>query len=236
MTLEVAIRTRVGAFDLDVAFGAPGGITTLFGPSGAGKTLTLRCIAGLQQPREARIVLSGRTLADSATRIGLPARERRIGYVFQQYALFPHLDVAGNVAFGLGGGRAERLARVESLLELVELRGYGRRRVAALSGGEQQRVALARALAPGPDLVLLDEPFSALDGRVRRRLRGELRRVQAAAGVPMVLVTHSHAEMREISDSVVLLDAGRVLRAGPTADVLGDPGSAAAAELLAETD
>lgn len=232
MSLRAAIRTRAGAFSLDVAFEAPAGITALFGPSGAGKTLTLRCIAGLSRPDSGIIAVGERVLFDSGRQIDLPTRRRRVGHLFQQYALFPHLDVAGNVGYGAPGTRAERAARVEELLELVGLSGYDRRRPAELSGGEQQRVALARALAPGPDLLLLDEPLSALDGRVRRRLRSELRRIHSVTGVPMVLVTHSPGEMRELSDWLVVYDAGRVLRSGSTDEVLRDPGSREAAELL----
>ena len=190
--LEVSVRVRAGAFRLDASFRAPGGITALFGPSGAGKTLTLRCIAGLTTPDSGRIAVGERVLFDPARSIDLPARHRRLGYLFQQYALFPHLDVAGNVGFGLDGGRDERAARVRELLALVGLAGFEKRRPRELSGGEQQRVALARALAPRPELLLLDEPLSALDGRVRRRLvepeGGEtpfdaLRRVVARAGI-----------------------------------------------------
>jgi molybdate transport system ATP-binding protein len=236
LSLSVAIRARVGDFSLDVAFEAPGGITTLFGPSGAGKTLTLRCIAGLSRPVAGRISAGEHLLFDTSLGVDLPTRDRRIGYVFQQYALFPHLDLASNIAYGLSGPREARDARVEELLSLIGMPGYGRRRPSDLSGGEQQRVALARALAPRPDLVLLDEPFSALDRRVRRRLRAELRALQAETGVPMVLVTHDHAEMRALSDHLVLYDAGRVLRSGPLDEVLADPGGPEAAALLDDLD
>ena len=232
MSLDVAIRARAGAFRMEAKFRVPGGITALFGPSGAGKTLTLRCIAGLDRPETGRIAVGDRVLFDSSGSVDLPTRTRRVGFVFQQYALFPHLSVEGNIGFGLGGAREEQAAKVAELLRLVGLEGYEQRRPAALSGGEQQRVALARALAPDPDLLLLDEPLSALDGRVRRRLRSELRRIHLVTCVPMVLVTHSRAEMREISDWLVLYEAGRVLRTGPTSEVLRDPGSAEAAELL----
>jgi molybdate transport system ATP-binding protein len=236
LRLEVAIRTRAGDFNLAADFEAPVGITTLFGPSGAGKTLTLRCIAGLNRPDGGRIGLRGRILFDSETGVDLPTRLRRVGYLFQQYALFPHLNVLGNVTFGLDGRADERGARAAELLRLVGLTDYERRRPRDLSGGEQQRVALARALAPAPELLLLDEPLSALDDRVRRRLRTELRRVHEVTQVPMVIVTHNQAEMRELSDWVVLYDAGRVLRSGPTDEVLRDPGSAEAADLLAEVN
>jgi molybdate transport system ATP-binding protein len=232
VSLTIDVRARIGGFSLDISFAAPAGITALFGPSGAGKTLTLRCIAGLSRPDEGRIAVGDRVVFDSAARLDLPTRLRRVGYLFQQYALFPHLDVERNVAFGLEGDRGERRERVAGLLGLVGLSGYERRRPRELSGGEQQRVALARALAPHPELLLLDEPLSALDGRVRRRLRLELRRIHELTRVPMVLVTHSQAEMRELSDWLVLFESGRVLRRGPTEEVLRDPGSPEAAELL----
>lgn len=235
MTLSVSIELELARFDLRAAFEVGSGITTLFGPSGAGKSLTLRAIAGLTMPRVGRIVLGDRTLFDSANGIDLPPRARRIGYVFQQLALFPHLDVAANIAFGVDTSRAEAAAQVEELLALVGLPGFGPRRTRALSGGEQQRVALARALAPAPEVLLLDEPLSALDARTRRKLRAELRRIHDSTGVPMVLVTHSQGEMRELSDWIVLYEAGRVLRSGPAAEVLGDPGSPEAVELLADS-
>lgn len=225
MSIEVAIEMAVRSFELRVDFMASGGVTGLFGPSGAGKTMTLRAIAGLATPRTGRITVSGRTLFDCATGVDIPARDRRIGYVFQQYALFPHLDVKANVAFGLHDRpAAERDERVGALLSLVGLEGLGGRKPGELSGGQQQRVALARAIAPHPDLVLLDEPFAAVDHRVRRRLRDELRRIHEATGTPMLLVTHDVAEVRQLSDFLVVIDEGRVLRAGATEDVLASPG------------
>ena len=235
MKLEVSLRARAGEFLLEAAFESPGGITTLFGSSGAGKTLTLRSIAGLSRPESGLVRVGGRALFDSRAGVDLPVRRRRIGYLFQQYAVFPHLSVAANVGFGLDGSREAVAERVDGLLRLVGLAGYQRRRPRELSGGEQQRVALARALAPAPDLLLLDEPLSALDSRTRRRLRGELRRIHEISGVPMLLVTHNAAEMREMSDWLVLYDAGTVLRSGPIGEVLGEPGSRAAEELLEDT-
>jgi ABC-type sulfate/molybdate transport systems ATPase subunit len=225
VSIDVTIDLPVRDFELRVDFRVEGGITALFGPSGAGKTMTLRTIAGLTSPRSGRIAISGRPLFDSSNGIDVPARDRRIGYVFQQYALFPHLDVARNVAFGLHDfSRAERDERVTSLLSLVGLGGLERRRPGELSGGQQQRVALARALARQPGLVLLDEPFAAVDQRVRRRLRDELRRIHQATGTPMLLVTHDITEVRHLADFLVVIDEGRVLRAGPTGDVLASPG------------
>ena len=226
MSIEVALDLPLPGFDLRVAFSAGDGITALFGPSGAGKTLTLRCIAGLSTPRAGRVVVSGRTLFDAAAGINVPPRERGVGYLFQQYALFPHLTVARNVGFGLHRhSRSARSRRVEELLALVGLEGLAGSRPAQLSGGQQQRVALARALAPEPALLLLDEPFAAVDLRTRRRLRSELLRIQAATATPMILVTHDLGEVRQISDSLVVLDSGRVLQAGETGALLADPGA-----------
>jgi molybdate transport system ATP-binding protein len=234
VTLSVAILARRGGFTLDARFDAPPGVTGIFGPSGAGKTLTLRCIAGLDRPDAGRIALGSRVLADRAAGVDLPPRERRIGYVFQQYALFPHLGVLDNVTYGLAAlPRPERRERGRELLAKVGLAGYEARRPRELSGGEQQRVALARALATGPELLLLDEPFAALDQRVRGRLRSELLRLHELTGTPMLLVTHDLAEVRQLTSHLVLYEDGRVLRAGDTGEVLRDPGSEAAAELLA---
>jgi molybdate transport system ATP-binding protein len=233
VSLTVALRSRFGDFRLDVAFDAPGGITALYGPSGAGKTLTLRAIAGLTELEAGRVALNGTVLFDRAAGIDVPTRLRRVGYVFQQYALLPHLSVDDNVGYGLQGWpTAERAARVAELLSLMGLPGYGDRRVGGLSGGEQQRVAVARALAPRPALLLLDEPFSALDPRVRRQVRLELRAAHEATGVPLLLVTHDLAEVRQMAQWLVLYQDGRVLRAGPTNEVLQDPGGPEAAEVL----
>jgi len=233
VSLEVAIQSRTDAFVLDVEFRAAAGITALFGPSGAGKTLTLRHIAGLERAEAGRVVLDGRILFDRDARVALAPRERRVGYVFQDYALFPHLSVSSNIAFGLvGRTRKEKESRVRELLDLVELEGFEGRKVNTLSGGERQRVAVARALAPEPALLLLDEPFAALDFRVRSALRAELRSVHRRAEVPMILVTHSLPDVRELSDDLILLDRGRVVADGPTSQLLGNPGDPAIAELL----
>jgi molybdate transport system ATP-binding protein len=237
VSLSVDLRARIGDFELDVAFETGAGITALFGPSGAGKSLTLRHVAGLARGREGTIALGDRTLFDAAAGVHLPPRDRRIGLVFQEYALFPHLSVAGNVGYGLHGRpRDERTRRVEHLLEMIELGGYGSRAPGSLSGGERQRVALARALAPGPELLLLDEPFAALDFRVRRELRRMLRALQRETGIPMVLVTHAHSDVRELSDTLVLLDRGRVVARGDTGTLLAHPGSEEAALLLETED
>jgi len=235
--LSVDLRTRVGDFGLDVRFRAAPGITALFGPSGAGKTLVLRHVAGLERPREGRVTLGGRTLTDTAAGVHLPPRARRVGLVFQEHALFPHMSVASNVAYGIRGRPAEeRRRRVEELLALVELEGYADRRPGSLSGGERQRVALARALAPEPELLLLDEPFAALDFRVRRELRAVLRGLAGRTGTPMVLVTHALADVRALADDLVLIDRGRIVASGEARALLAAPEPAAAATLLAADD
>jgi molybdate transport system ATP-binding protein len=236
VSLDVRIRHEIGTFALETQFEVFNGITALFGPSGAGKTLTLRCIAGLTRPREGRIVLSGVPVLDTEAGIDLPSKDRRIGYVFQQYALFPHLSVARNIAFGIPHfTREARAKRVGELLSLVGLAGMSERNPTELSGGQQQRVALARALATEPQLLLLDEPFAAVDLRVRRRLRAELRRIHEATGTPMLLVTHDLNEVRQLSDSLVLLDEGRIVRADKTGKVLGESADPHVAELLGES-
>jgi molybdate transport system ATP-binding protein len=230
VSLDVSVRTRVGAFQLDASFRAPAGITALFGPSGAGKSLTLRCIAGLTVPASGRVVLDGSPLLDRKAGIDLPARERRLGYLFQHHALFPHLDVAGNVGFGLHHvHRPRRMERVRELLALVGLEGFEGRRPGELSGGEQQRVALARALAPEPRLLLLDEPFSALDMEIRLRLLDELKALHLRTGVPMLLVTHDLREVRHLAHWLVRYRDGRVVDHGPTVELLDAPGSTASA-------
>ncbi len=211
-TLEVAFTHRVGGFELAPHFIAGDGITALVGASGAGKTLTLRAIAGLIMPHAGRIAVQGDVLFDAAHRVQLPPQARRIGVVFQQYALFPHLTVAQNVAYGLPERpEVERQADVVRWLTLVGLGAYASRWPRELSGGQQQRVALARALAPVPRLLLLDEPFASVDMGLRRRLREELCRLQQTVGTPMVLVTHDLDEVRQIANDVIVLDQGRVV-------------------------
>ena len=221
MIIGVDVQRTLGSFHLNVAFSAPAGITALFGPSGSGKTLTLRCVAGLLRPARGRVVLGERVLFDGDANIDVATRERRIGYVFQQYALFPHLNAAANIGYGLHEAPpADRSARVQELLEMVGLSPFAERHPHELSGGQQQRVALARALAPRPDLILLDEPFAAIDSFVRDRLREQLRAIHARTRVPMILVTHDVADVRRLADTVVLYGHGSVIQIGDTSDVL----------------
>jgi molybdate transport system ATP-binding protein len=209
------------------------GITALFGPSGCGKSTTLRCLAGLERPDDGTIRLGAETWFDRAGRIFLRPQLRGIGFLFQDYALFPHLTVAGNVEFGLRGvPRAERRKRASEVLGMLRVDRLTDRYPGQLSGGEQQRVALARALVCRPRLLLLDEPLSALDARTRDELRTELRRVLELAQVPAVVVTHDRADATALADRVVVLDRGAVLQRGPSAEVFARPADLTAALIV----
>jgi molybdate transport system ATP-binding protein len=193
--LDVSIYRPLDGFTLDVHFSTDTPMSALVGPSGSGKTLTLRSVAGVFTPDAGRIVLDGEPLFDSERGIDLPPQARRVGYVPQQYALFPHLNVQENVGFGLWGvSTAERTRRVGELLELVDLVGLEKRRPHQLSGGQQQRVALARALIVRPKILLLDEPFAALDSGIRQPLRLSLLDLQQTLGFRALLVTHDPAD------------------------------------------
>ena len=231
--LEVTLTLHVPGFDLDVAWSAGGGVAVLFGPSGAGKTLTLSCLAGLITPARGRIVVDGRVFFDSAAGINLPAQARRIGYVFQGYALFPHLTVTDNLGFGLRDRpRAERTRRVAQVAEQLGLGGLEQRYPRELSGGQRQRVALGRALAIEPALLLLDEPLSALDAPLRRALRDELRQVLSNVGTAAVVVTHDFTEAYRLGDRIVVYDHGRVVQSAPRTELLWQPASESVARIM----
>ena len=224
MPLEVAIEKNVPGFRLAVEFTADGSPLGLLGPSGSGKTMTLRAIAGLETPDRGRIVLQGRVLFDSQQRINVPARARRIGLLFQSYALFPHLTVAENISFGLQGlPEAERNRRVAEQLAAAHLEVLAERYPATLSGGEQQRVALARALAIEPAALLLDEPFSALDTHLRSALERQLRETLASYGGSTLFVSHNLEEAYRVCEKLVVLANGRVAAQGPKEEIFRHP-------------
>jgi molybdate transport system ATP-binding protein len=231
--LDVQLRLRLNGFTLDVAWTAGDGVSVLFGPSGSGKTLTLQCLAGLVRPEAGRIVVDGRVLFDGEAAIHVPPQERRLGYVFQGYALFPHLTVRANIAFGLHRhAPAERARRTAAVMEKLGLAGLGDRHPRELSGGQRQRVALGRALAIEPALLLLDEPLSALDVPARRALRDELQAVLADWNIPTVLVTHDFSEAYQLGDRVVIYEAGRVRQSGSRGELLWRPASESVARIL----
>jgi len=213
------VRKAYPDFGVDLDFSVEKGeLVSLLGPSGSGKTTTLRIIAGFERPDTGRILLNGSDVTD------LDPADRRIGFVFQDYTLFPHLDVAGNIAFGLKGRpRSEIEKRVGEFLALTGLAGYGRRRVHTLSGGEQQRVALARALAAEPLVLMLDEPFSSIDGVLRRELKEEILRLQREVGVTTIFITHDREEALSISDRIVLLREGRIEQSGAPRELYERP-------------
>ena len=227
------LKCRVGGFSLEADWHIEEGeVLVLFGPSGAGKTTTLRAIAGLVRPEEGRVELGGQVVYDSAVYISVPVHRRQIGYLTQQYHLFPHLNVAGNIAYGLPDRRQpDASGKVERLAKMLRLEGLEDRRTWQLSGGQQQRVALARALATNPQLLLLDEPFASLDNELRRELRRGLRAMLVDSPIPVLLVTHDREEALALGDSVQVIDGGRIVDRGEPLQVLGQPGRGRVARL-----
>jgi molybdate transport system ATP-binding protein len=222
--LEIDLTLALPGFNIEPRIAASEGITVLFGPSGAGKSLTLRCVAGLVRPDRGRIVIGNRVVFDSEAGVNLPPQQRRVGYVPQDYALFPHLSVAQNIAFGLDRfSRRERQQTVEEMLAWTGLSELAGRRPTELSGGQQQRVALARALARRPEVLLLDEPFAALDAPVRARLRQEVRELRQRFSLPILFVTHDLSEASFIADQIAVFDRGRVRQIGSPNEVLMRP-------------
>jgi len=231
--LYVRVVKSLPGFSLDVEWSAGEGTAVLFGPSGSGKTLTLQCLAGLVRPDRGRIVVNGRTLFDADAGVHLPPQARRLGYVFQGYALFPHLTVAANVGFGLKHlGRAERESRVAEVIDRLGLADLAGRYPRELSGGQQQRVALGRALAPDPELILLDEPLSALDAPLRRQLRDDLGAILSDWGKAAVLVTHDLSEAYQLATTVVVYQDGRVIQSAAKSELLWQPASEAVARVM----
>jgi molybdate transport system ATP-binding protein len=226
--LEVSVGLDRGhgadRFSLDVSFRVPPGISILFGPSGTSKSTTLQAIAGLVRPDRGRIALGGETWFDAERRLERPTRARGIAYLFQSLALFPHLTAIGNVCYGIPRQvpRAERQARAAALLERLGVSHLARRRPRTYSGGEAQRVALARALAMEPRVLLLDEPFSALDRDLRAQLSADVRALVSERRLPTLQVTHHLGEARSMGDQVLRMAAGRIVETGTTAILDGN--------------
>jgi molybdate transport system ATP-binding protein len=232
VTLAADIRTRLRGFELSVSLEVePGSCLALVGPSGAGKTTVLRAIAGLRHPDRGRLRLGPDVWLDTEAGVDVPPEERGCGYLFQEYALFPHLSAWRNVAFGLGAlDRAERRRRATDLLDRFGLAALADARPASLSGGERQRVALARALAPGPSVLLLDEPLSALDARTRAEAGRSLGSALAEAAVPSILVTHDFAEAALFASEIAVIDRGRIVQRDTPAGLSARPNSAFVAD------
>ncbi|TCP43099.1 ABC transporter ATP-binding protein [Rhodovulum marinum] len=237
-TPRLEIRNITRAFDGrrvvdDVSFKVmPGQVTCLLGPSGCGKSTTLRVIAGVDMQDTGEIYIDGKLICDTVFRV--PPERRSVGLMFQDFALFPHLSVAENVAFGLSGSRAEKRARVEELLRRVDLGRYIDDYPHQLSGGEQQRVALARALAPRPKIMLMDEPFSGLDNRLRDEIRDETLRVLKEEGAAVLLVTHEPDEAMRMADEIALMRRGRIVQQGAPYNLYNAPVDRAAAAFFSD--
>lgn len=210
-----------GEFELDVNLQiAEGELIALFGPSGVGKTTLLRCLAGLDQPEQGSLTVNGEIWLNSAAHINLPPQQRRVGYVFQDYALFPNMTVRGNLEFALRQGSAKQ--RVDELLALMDIGELQHRKPDTLSGGQKQRVALARALAAAPRLLLLDEPFSALDAEMRSRLQDEVLKLQRHFGITTIIVSHDVGEVYKLASRVLLMAAGKLLAHGSPDQVFSE--------------
>jgi molybdate transport system ATP-binding protein len=222
--VSVEIRKQLGDFKLDLAATIQSGITILFGPSGAGKTTLLDCIAGLVRPDEGRIATQVKILFDSALGVNVSPQLRRIGYVFQDLALFPHLTVEKNVEYGISRlAVEERKRRSVAILESFRIAHLGSRRPGEISGGERQRVALARALVIDPAILLLDEPLAALDAATKSKIVDDLRAWNHEHGIPIVYVTHSREEVFALGDQVIVLENGRVIARGTPHQVMSAP-------------
>ncbi len=230
------VTKRFGAFTAvdDVTFSLEkGDILSLLGPSGCGKTTTLRMIAGFEDPSHGDVLISGESM------LGKRPYERNVGLLFQDYALFPHMSVQQNIAYGLKRRKFDRGAlddRVGEMLELVKLEGFADRRPGQLSGGQQQRVALARALATSPEVVLLDEPLSALDAKLRQELRIELKQILSAVDATTIIVTHDQEEAMSLGDSLVVMNEGKIVQEGSPTDIYKNPTSRFVAEFIGRSN
>ncbi|MCL1875048.1 MAG: ATP-binding cassette domain-containing protein [Synergistaceae bacterium] len=233
MSLTVDIKKRLGNFCLDVSFNINSGVSGLLGASGSGKSVTLMCIAGILKPDSGKIILNGRALYDSERNIDLTPQRRRVGYLFQNYALFPDMTARQNILCGLHKekDKSKKERSLSEIIEIMQLRGIENNRPKQLSGGQQQRVALARILVGDPELLILDEPFSALDSHLRSQLQVEIQKLLKRFGKNTLLVTHSRDEAYQLCSEIALLDAGKIVIRKETKQLFADPESRQAAYL-----
>lgn len=227
--LQVEIKKRLGDFCLDVSFGLERGTFAILGASGCGKSLTLKCIAGIETPDEGRILLDGRVLFDSEKKINLPPQKRRVGYMFQDYALFPHMTVEKNIMAGMGKKPDRKLA--QEYIRRFHLEGLEKHYPAWLSGGQKQRTAMARMIAAEPEALLLDEPFSALDSHLRWELESQMREILEQVGKPAILVSHNRDEAYRLCQTVGCLNKGRMEIIEPVREFFQNPKTRTAAIL-----
>lgn len=229
--MSIRFKMNLDGFPMDIFWEAGKEIVVLFGPSGAGKSMTLHCIAGLTSLKEGKIRVGGKSFYDSAMKIDLPPQKREVGYLFQHYALFPHMNARQNILYG----HSDPESASEDLAEMValfRLDGLESRYPGELSGGQKQRVALARALMRKPKILLLDEPLSAIDLAVRRTIRNEFKALQRKLCIPMIIVTHDLGEALTMADRVIIYDRGRVIQAAPPMEVVNHPADDLVAELV----
>ena len=237
MSLSVDIEKKLGAFHLRSQFEAPDETMALLGASGCGKSMTLKCIAGIVTPDRGRIVLGGRVLFDSEKKINLPPQQRRVGYLFQQYALFPNMSVEQNILCGIrSGDKAEKRRVLAEKIRMFRLEGLEKKHPAQLSGGQQQRVAIARSLVNEPEILLLDEPLGALDLKLRKEMQLELKRLQREMNITFIYVTHDQEEALTMSDTVVVMNGGKVQQIGTPEDIYNEPKNAFVADFIGESN
>lgn len=231
MSIDISITKKFKDFTLQTSFRSDATVTGILGASGCGKSMTLRCIAGIERPDSGHIIINGKTLFDSQKRICLKPQQRRTGYLFQNYALFNKMSVERNIMAGARGSRTEKKEKAAELIHMFELDGLEKRFPHQLSGGQQQRTALARMLAADPEIILLDEAFSALDSQLRERLQYEFIKVLECSAIPAIIVSHDRDEIYKLTEDTVIMDNGRVCRCGNTKDVFLSPGDSVSARL-----
>lgn len=232
MGLEVKIKKTMGKFLLEAEFETETGILGILGASGCGKSMTLKAIAGLLTPDEGRIVLNDKVLFDSKQKINLPPQKRQCGYLFQNYALFPNMTVEQNIMSGIKGSTAIRQEKAKEMLELLHLNGLEKQYPYAISGGQQQRTAFARLLASDPEVLLLDEPFSALDSHLKEQLQLQLREILRSYGKTVLLVSHDRSEIYKLSNQVMTMKSGKILQRGTKKEVFENPKDPITARLI----